>query len=177
MPKAVYPGSFDPFSLGHLDIVTRAAAIFDSLLISVYATPSKGLLFATEERVDLARRAVQHLSNVEVSPFEGLVVNLAREVGAKVIVRGLRTGSDFEYEYEMAFMNKKLAPDVELVCLMTSLEYQFVSSSLLKEVAALKGDIEGLVPAHVASALREKLRTPADNAPGERGTSSTPETT
>ena len=173
MPKAIYPGSFDPFSLGHLDIAARSAAIFDSVLLTVYASPSKGLLFTTKERVELACRAVEHLPNVEVCSFEGLVVDFAREMDAKVIVRGLRTSADFEYEYEMAFMNKTLAPDVELVCLMTSLEYQFVSSSLLKEVAALGGNIEGLVPVHVAAALRQKLGALARNAPEERGMSST----
>ena len=172
MPKALYPGTFDPFTLGHLDIATRAAAIFDQVLIAVYSSPSKGLLFSAEERVELARQSVEHLANVEVLPFEGLVVEFARKAGAKVIVRGLRTGSDFEYEFEMSFMNKKLAPNVDLVCFMTSLEYHFVSASLLKEVAALQGDIDGLVPPAVASALKEKLAA-AGNSPHERGISST----
>ncbi len=158
MPKALYPGSFDPFSMGHLDVANRAAAIFDQLLIAVYSSPAmKTPMFTTDERVALARQSVADLPNVEVVPFDGLVVEFARKSGADVIVRGLRTSADFEYEYEMAFMNKQLAPDIELVCLMTSLQYQFVSASLLKEVAALNGDIDGLVPTHVAQALRKKL--------------------
>ena len=173
MPKALYPGSFDPFSMGHLDVAARSAAIFDELLIAVYSSPTnKGLMFTTEERVALVRQSVEHLPNVDVVPFGGLVVEFARNAGAKVIVRGLRTAADFEYEYEMAFMNKKLAPDIELVCLMTSLQYQFVSASLLKEVASLGGDIEGLVPKHVAEALSQKLADLVQTAPGERGTSS-----
>ena len=158
MPKALYPGSFDPFSMGHLDVARRAAAIFDELLIAVYSSPAmKKPMFDTDERVSLASQAVADLPNASVVPFDGLVVEFARKSGASVIVRGLRTAADFEYEYEMAFMNKQLAPDIELVCLMTSLQYQFVSASLLKEVAALNGDIEGLVPTHVAEALRDKL--------------------
>ena len=158
MPKALYPGSFDPFSMGHLDVAQRAAAIFDELFIAVYSSPAmKTPMFVTDERVGLARQAVADLPNAAVVPFDGLVVEFARKSGASVIVRGLRTAADFEYEYEMAFMNKQLAPDIELVCLMTSLQYQFVSASLLKEVAALNGDIDGLVPRHVADALRIKL--------------------
>ena len=157
MVKALYPGSFDPVTRGHIDVAARAAALFDEVVIAVYSTPSKNLLFSTDERVDLFEDAVSGLPNVVVRKFEGLVVRFAQEIGAAVIVRGLRSGSDFEYEYEMAFMNKQLAPDIELVCLMTSLQYQFVSASLLKEVAALNGDIDGLVPKHVAKALRQKL--------------------
>lgn len=157
MPAAIYPGTFDPFSMGHLDIATRAANIFDVLTITVYDLPFKKMLFTTEERVEMAMEAIEHLPNVDVRPFSGLVVESAREIGAKVIVRGLRSGADFEYEYEMAFMNKRLAQEIELVCLMTSQEYQFVSSSRLKEVAELGGDIGGLVTPHVAEALHKKL--------------------
>jgi pantetheine-phosphate adenylyltransferase len=155
----MYPGSFDPVTLGHVDIATRASAIFDKVVVAVYAVPSKNLLFSTEERVGLFRKAVEHLPNVEVAEFTGLVVASARQLGAKVIVRGLRSGSDFEYEFEMAYMNKKLAPDVELVCLMASLPYQYVSSSLLKEVIALGGDVSGLVPPRVVEFVKEKLES------------------
>lgn len=157
MVKAIYPGTFDPVSLGHVDIAARGAAIFDELIVGVYGSSSKALLFDTNERVAMFRRAAHNLPNVRVMPFEGLTVVFARQVGARAIVRGLRSGSDFEYEFEMAYMNKKLAPDVELVCLMASLEYQFISSSLLKEVASLGGDIQSMVPPHVAVAVREKL--------------------
>ncbi len=164
MVKAVYPGAFDPITLGHVDIITRAAAIFDKLVAGVYSTPQKSLLFNTEERLDLAQKAVEHLSNVEVMPFTGLVVEFARQIGAKVIVRGLRSGSDFEYEFEMAFMNKRLAPELDLICFITKPEYQFVSSSLLKEVAGLGGDLSGLVSPHVKGAVHQKLGVPNPRA-------------
>ena len=157
MATAIYPGSFDPVTLGHVDIATRAAAIFDRLIIAIYDTPSKNLLFNTEERVAFFRKSVEHLNNVEVRYFKGLAVECARDFGAGVIVRGLRGGSDFEYEFEMAYMNKKLAPDVELVCMMSSLPYQYVSSSLLKEVVGLGGDVTGLLPPHVIEAVKTKL--------------------
>ena len=157
MTAAIYPGSFDPVTNGHLDIANRAAALFDELIICVYDTPQKHLLFSTAERVDLMKKAVVHLTNARVETYMGLTVDFARRVKAKVIVRGLRMSSDFEREFEMALMNKKLAPDIELVCLMTSLEYQFISSSLLKEACELGGDITSLVPEDVATALAEKF--------------------
>jgi pantetheine-phosphate adenylyltransferase len=157
MATAIYPGTFDPVTLGHVDVATRAASIFDKLLIAVYATPSKTLMFNTEERVDLFKRAMEHTPNVEVVEFQGLVVEAARQQGAKAIVRGLRSGSDFEYEFEMAFMNKKLAPDVEVVCFMASLPFQYVSSSLLKEVIGLGGDVTDLLSPHVVEAIAKKL--------------------
>lgn len=158
MVKALYPGSFDPMTNGHLDIVTRASRLFNELVVAVYDAPPKKLLFTTQERVDLVRRAVSHLPNVSVTTYKGLTVELAKQLGASVMVRGLRMGADFEYEFEMALMNKKLAPDIEAVCLMSSLEYQFLSSSLLKEAAQLGGNINGLVPDHVAKALLAKLQ-------------------
>ena len=161
MVTALYPGSFDPVTRGHIDVATRAAALFDKVIVAVYASPSKNLLFTTEERVDLFQDAVGHLPNVEVQQFQGLVVRCAQELGAAVIVRGLRSGSDFEYEYEMAFMNRKLAPDVDMVSFMTSQEHMFVSSSLLKEVARLGGDITEMVTPRVASAVYEKFDIPA----------------
>ncbi len=158
MSIAIYPGSFDPITNGHLDIATRAAKIFDKLVIGVYETPNKPVLFTTEERVELIRQAIAHLPNVEVESFGGLTVDFAKRVKAKAMVRGLRMSADFEREFDMAMMNKKLFPELELVCLMPRVEYQFLSSSLLKEVASLRGDIEGLVPKHVASALRKKFQ-------------------
>ena len=157
MVTSVYPGTFDPITLGHVDIINRASAIFGRVVVGMYATPQKGLLFSTEERMELAQKALKGLPNVDVMPFSGLVVEFAKSVGAAIIVRGLRSGSDFEYEFEMAFMNKRLAPDVDLVCFMTSLEYQFVSSSLLKEVAGLGGNLAGLVPPNVVEAVHHKL--------------------
>ena len=160
MVTAIYPGSFDPVTEGHVDIATRAAAIFNRVVVAVYDTPSKKLLFDTDERVNLFERSVEGMSNVEVSRFSGLAVQAARRVGAGVIVRGLRSGSDFEYEFEMAYMNKKLAPDVEMVCMMASLPYQYVSSSLVKEVIGLGGDVTDLVPGHVMEAVKSKMRSP-----------------
>jgi pantetheine-phosphate adenylyltransferase len=155
--RAIYPGSFDPVTNGHLDIADRAAALFDELVISVYDVPQKHLMFSTRERVDLMTKAASHLSNVRVMAYSGLTVEFAREVDAQVIVRGLRMTSDFEREFEMALMNKKLDADIELVCFMTNLEYQFISSSLLKEACQLGGDITSLVPKHVADALAKKF--------------------
>jgi len=156
---AIYPGSFDPITNGHLDIVTRAAKLFQKLIIGVYDTPAKHVLFTTEERVNLARQAVANLPNVDIESFSGLTVDFARKVKAQTVVRGLRVGADFEREFEMALMNKKLFPELELVCLMSNLEYQFLSSSLLKEVARLGGNIDDLVPKHVAAALRRKVHS------------------
>ena len=157
MTNAIYPGSFDPVTNGHLDIANRAAALFDELIIGVYDRPSKHLMFSTAERVNLVKKAVAHLPNVRVAAYNELTVDFARKMKAKVIVRGLRMSSDFEREFEMALMNKKLDREVELVCLMTSLEFQFLSSSLLKEACELGGDITGLVPKHVAAALKKKF--------------------
>ena len=157
MPTALYPGSFDPVTLGHLDVAERAAVLFDKVIVAVYARPAKDLAFDDDERVEMFTRAVSHLPNVEVTKFDGLVVRMAQKVGASVIVRGLRSGADFDYEYDMAFMNRKLAPDVDMVSFMTSQEYMFISSSLLKEVAKLGGDIASMVPPHVAEAVSAKF--------------------
>jgi pantetheine-phosphate adenylyltransferase len=153
---ALYPGSFDPTTMGHVDIAERAAALFDGVVVAVYDAPPKHLLFSTKERVALMKKALAHIPNAKVISYEGLTVDVARKVKAKVIVRGLRMSSDFENEFSMALMNKKLAPDIEVVCFMTKLEFEFVSSSLLKEAAKLGGCIDDLVPPHVSIALREK---------------------
>ena len=158
MTIAIYPGSFDPVTNGHLDITTRAAKLFEKLIIGVYDLPSKHIIFTTKERVELIRRAIVHLPNVQVEAFSGLTVDFARKVGARAMVRGLRMSGDFEREFNMAMMNKKLYPDLELVCLMANLEYQFLSSSLLKEAASLGGSIEELVPKHVAIALKKRVQ-------------------
>ena len=157
MTIAIYPGSFDPITNGHIDIVTRAAKLFDKLIIGAYDTPNKHLLFTTEERVKLIRQAISHLPNVEVESYNGLTTEFARKVKAEVMVRGLRMSADFQREFDMAMMNKRLFPNLELVCLMSTLEYQFLSSSLLKEAAGMGGNIDDLVPKHVATALRKKV--------------------
>jgi len=154
---ALYPGSFDPITNGHIDIIERASTIFDELVIGVYDRPGKNILFSAAERVALVKQAVSHISNVQVQSYSGLTVAFAKKIGAKVVVRGLRMITDFEREFEMAMMNKKLDPSLELVCFMASLQYEFLSSSLLKEVAQLEGCLEGMVPEHVAVALMNKF--------------------
>lgn len=161
MITALYAGSFDPITNGHIDIATRASNLFDKVIIGIFASPDKRLTFSTEERIDLAKRAVAHLKKVEVRSYEGMTVEFAREIGAKVMVRGLRMAGDFEWEFEMAMMNKSLAPDLELVCFMANQQYQFLSASLMKEVSGLGGDISSLVPKHVAEALKKKSGNPS----------------
>jgi len=154
---AIYPGTFDPITNGHLDIATRAAKLFEKLIIAVYKSPEKRPIFNTEERVELVRQAIVGLPNVEVQSFNVLFVDFAKKVKAQAMVRGLRTSTDFEREFDMAMMNKKFYPELELVCLMSSVEYQFLSSTLLKEAVSLGGDISDLVPEHVLTALRKKV--------------------
>ena len=153
---AIYPGTFDPVHLGHVDIVTRAVNIFDELVVAVYDRPAKSLLFTVEERVELARQALAGLAGVRVVLYGGLTVEFARQVGAQAIVRGLRVISDFELEYQMALTNRQLAPEIEFVCLMTRQAHAFLSSSIVKEIALLGGDVSTVVSPHVAAALEAK---------------------
>ena len=158
--RAIYPGSFDPITLGHVDVAQRAAWLFDEVIVAIYEGQEKPrALFTPEERLDLARRVIAELpqANIRVDSFSGLTVDYARGQDAGVIVRGLRAVSDFEYEFKLAHMNDHLAPDIEVVCLMTASGHSFISSSLIREVAALGGDIDGLVPEIVHDALRAKL--------------------
>ncbi|MBA7677423.1 Phosphopantetheine adenylyltransferase [subsurface metagenome] len=159
MTIAIYPGSFDPITNGHLDIATRAAKLFEKLIISVYNTPNKRLLFTTKERVELTKKATANLPNVKVEAFSELTVDFAKKVKAQVMIRGLRMSADFEREFDMAMMNKRMSPELEVVCLMASMEYQFLSSTLLKEAASLGGNIDDLVPKDVAIALRKKVHS------------------
>ena len=159
MTIAIYPGSFDPITNGHLDIATRAARLFEKLYIAIFDRPNKNLIFSTEERVEMARKAVAELPNVAVESYSILTVDYARSKGAKAMVRGLRMSADFEREFDMAMMNKKLSPEIDVVCLMADLKYQFLSSSLLKEAASLGGNITDLVPSHVAEAIHRKCLT------------------
>lgn len=167
MVIAVYPGTFDPPTYGHMDIVERATALVDKLIVGIYENPDKQPLFSLEQRVRLVEEALTGLPNVHVKAFKGLTVDFIRQIGAKVMIRGLRASSDFEREFEMALMNRKLAPDIELLCLMTSSQYQFLSSTLIKEVAKLGGCLEGMVPDHVAVALKEKFSMPTELATGK----------
>ena len=162
---AVYPGSFDPMTLGHVDILERATLLFDRVIVAVLENPGKAPLFSVAERVELIRASMDRMATVEVATFDGLTVDFARTVGATALVRGLRAVSDFENEFQMALMNRRLHPDIHTVFLMTSFSNVFVSSSLIKEVCRLGGDIDAFVPAPVARAMAERLR-PAAGAGG-----------
>lgn len=164
MTLALYPGSFDPATLGHYDIAVRAAAIFEKLIVGVYDAPAKNVLFSTEERIDLFAKALEGLPNVEVCCFSGLTVDYAKSINAKVLVRGLRAISDFELEMQMALLNRKMSPGLEVACFMTSLEYSFLSSSIVKEIASMGGCIDGMVPDNVARALQDKYRKLKESA-------------
>ena len=158
---AVYPGSFDPLTNGHLDIARRAARIFDTLIVAVYAFPDKNLLFTVEERKQLWQEVIdsEDLHNVRVSHFTQLLVEYVREVGGQVIIKGLRSPNDFDSEFQQGLMNRKLAPEIETVCLLTNLQNLFVSSSLLKQVARLGGDVDDMLPPPVLRALQGKFGT------------------
>jgi pantetheine-phosphate adenylyltransferase len=156
---AVCPGSYDPVTMGHLDIIQRTAEVFDNVVVAVMNNPfrKQTTLFSADERVAFIRDEVQNLDNVEVEAFETLIVDFAREHGAKAIVKGLRAISDFEYEFEMNQLNRKMAPDIESIYLMSSPQFSFLSSSGVKEVATFGGDLTDLVPPSVAARLEEAL--------------------
>ncbi len=158
MAIAVYPGSFDPMTNGHLDIITRAAKSFDKVVVGILQNSAKSPLFSVEERVKILKEATAHLNNVEIVPFSGLSVEFARESGANVIVRGLRAITDFEYELQMAQTNRVLAPDVDTMFLTTSLEYAYLSSTMVKEVAAFGGDISKFVPEFIQKEIYDKMK-------------------
>ena len=157
MKIAVYPGSFDPATYGHLDVIRRAAVSFDKVIVGVLHNSSKSPLFSVEERVKILAKATKDIPNVEVKAFEGLSVNFAREHHAQVIVRGLRAVTDFEYELQMALMNRSLRRECETIFMMPTLENSYVASRLVKEVAALKGNYRQYVPEVVAEAIEAKL--------------------
>ncbi len=155
--RAVYPGSFDPATYGHIDIIRRGLKMFDELVVAVASNPQKDTLFSVEERIRFIREGLDDEPRVQVESFEGLLVNYVRSRGAGVIVRGLRAVSDFEYEFQMALMNRSLAESVETVFMMPSEQYSYLSSRLVKEVAAYGGDVSGLVPPSVLRGLEEKF--------------------
>jgi pantetheine-phosphate adenylyltransferase len=161
MPKtsAIYPGSFDPITNGHVDIIERGLRVFDRIVVAVLENPKKAPLFTTKERVRMIQDIFAGKKEVEVRAFDGLLVDFARSCGTGVVIRGLRAISDFEYEFQMALMNRNLAPDIETFFMVPNVNYSFLSSSLVREVAALGGSIEGLVPAPVARRLRDKVKT------------------
>lgn len=156
MKTAVYPGTFDPITNGHSDIIARAALLFDKVVVAVAANPGKSPVFPLDERVSLAREVLSHLRNVEVREFDSLLVEFARECGAGVILRGLRAVSDFEYEFQLAGMNRRLAPDVETMFLTPAEQFAYISSSLVREISALGGDVKEFVHPAVMAALSKK---------------------
>ena len=155
---AVYPGSFDPPTNGHLDIVERALTVFPRIIVAVVSNPSKETLFSLEERIDMLESLYAEDDRIEVSGYEGLLVDFVKEKKAKAILRGLRAVSDFEYEFQMALMNRRLQPEINSVYLMPSLEYEYLSSSLVKEVFRLGGDVKGLIPPNVEKYLEKKFK-------------------
>jgi pantetheine-phosphate adenylyltransferase len=161
MTTAIFPGSFDPITNGHLDLVERALKLFDTVILSVLVNPAKKPLFSEEEKLHLIRRCVPD-PRVKVASFEGLLVDFARRQEAAVIIRGLRAVSDFEYELQMALMNRELAPDLETVFMMPKATYSYLSSRLVKEVASLGGNVSSLVPPLIEAELRKKFQTETD---------------
>ena len=158
LKRAIYPGTFDPITNGHIDIVTRAASMFDQVILAIAASPSKKPLFDLDERVALAESATAHLPNVEVIGFSDLMANFARTQQANILIRGLRAVADFEYEMQLAHMNRHLMPELESVFLMPSKEWSFISSSLVKEVARHAGDVTHFLPENVHQALLARLK-------------------
>ena len=158
MVIAVYPGSFDPATYGHLDVIKRASISFDKVIVGVLHNSAKTPLFSVEERVNILEKATKEIPNVEVKSFEGLSVNFARENQAKVIVRGLRAVTDFEYELQMAQTNRILAPDIDTVFLTTSLEYAYLSSTIMREVARFNGDLSNFAPPEIIEAMAAKMK-------------------
>ena len=161
MRVAIYPGSFDPVTLGHLDLIRRAERLVDRLVVAVLHNPAKTCAFSVAERVDFLRELLADTPHVEITTFHGLLVDYAKQQGAQFIVRGVRAFSDFEYEFQMALMNRKLAPDLETVFLMPKEEYSVVSSRMVREVGGMGGDISGLVPEKLVERIAARLKNPA----------------
>jgi pantetheine-phosphate adenylyltransferase len=163
MVRALFPGTFDPIHYGHMDIAERASRLFDEIVVAVYDKPLKTLFFSPEERIALVREAVDSNPKIRVTGYSGLTVEYARKIGAQVIVRGLRVFSDFEFEFRMALANHRLLPEIEYMALITAEEHTFLSSSTVREIASLGGDVSSMVPPHVHTALKELLSKRDDN--------------
>lgn len=162
---AIYPGSFDPVTNGHIDIITRGLKLFDRIIVTILENPSKSLLFTLPERMDLLSESLAGIDNVEIDSYQGLLVDYAKQRGAAAILRGMRAVSDFEYEFQMALMNRKLEREVQTVFLMTGLRWIFTSSSIIKEAAKFGGDIESMVPPVVKKKLEEKFNVRINHKP------------
>ena len=168
MVRAFYPGSFDPIHNGHVDIALRAARVFEEVVVGVFTTPKKRLLFTPDERLQMVEQAFEGVPNVRVAKFSGFTVDYAKEVGAIVLIRGLRVFSDFEAEFRMGLANKKLAPELETVAIMTDEKHVYLSSSTIREIAEYGGDVSSMVPPHVAEALSKRFAElhASHNSPG-----------
>ena len=162
MIRAVFPGTFDPIHYGHIDIARRAARLFNELVIAVYDRPLKSLLFSPEQRISMVRQTFVQDESIKVMGYSGLTVDFCHTIGAEVIVRGLRVFSDFEYEFRMALANHRLAADIEVIALITAEEHTFLSSSTVREIASLKGDVNSMVPPHVEVALHDRINELGD---------------
>jgi pantetheine-phosphate adenylyltransferase len=166
MVRALFPGTFDPIHYGHMDIASRATRIFDEVVVAVYDKPLKSLMFAPDERMSLVREALKYNPKIKVTGYSGLTINFAREIEAQVIVRGLRVFSDFEFEFRMALANQRLIKDaVETVALITAEQHTFLSSSTVREIALLDGDVSSMVPPHVEKALKAKVAGMGEQSP------------
>jgi len=164
MVRAVFPGTFDPIHHGHIDIASRAARVFDELVVAVYDRPLKSLLFSPQERLEMVEESLGGVRGIRVALFGGLIVNYCQEIGAQVIVRGLRVFSDFEHEFRMALANHRLAPQVEVVLFITQEEHSFLTGSTVREIASLGGDVSSMVPALVVQALKRRFNELGDDA-------------
>ena len=162
MVRALFPGTFDPIHYGHIDIAMRALRLFDEVVVAVYDRPLKTLMFSPEERIALVKQALQDVPRIRVDRYSGMTVDFCRQIKAQVIVRGLRVFSDFEYEFRMALANHRLAPDIESVAFITDEDHTFLSSSTVREIASLGGDVSSMVPEHVYEALKKKIREMGD---------------
>ena len=157
MTTVLFPGTFDPIHYGHINIARRAAHLFDDVVVAVYSRGQKNIVFSAEERLDMAKEALSSIKNISVTTYTGLTVEFAKKVGANAIVRGLRVFSDFEYEFRMALANNRLDPDIDVIALITSEEHTFLSSTTVREIAALGGDVSSMVPEHVNQALKQRF--------------------
>lgn len=163
MTKVLFPGTFDPIHFGHINIATRAADLFDEVIVAVYAREQHNILFSPEERLDLVRESFKKIGNISVTTYTGLTVKFARKIGAQAMLRGLRVFSDFEYEFRMALANNRLDPDIDVIALITDEEHTFLSSTTVREIAALGGDVSSMVPDHVRIALQKRFNLLGDD--------------